>query len=501
MAVVDHRSVVAASPAARAQGVVPGLRRRQAESRCPRLLVVPHDPGRDARAFDPVVAAVEAFTPAVEVLEPGSCMLATRGPSRLFGGDEALAARIAAAADAVLAGEVGGPVPVPCRVGVADGRFAAEQAARQGVVVPPGGSPAFLAPLPVATLGRPQLADLLVRLGIRTLGQLAELPTAAVLARFGPEGEEVSALARGLDPRALLPRSVPPDLTVAAELDPPAERSDTAAFVARSLAEALCSQLAARGLAVSVLRVEAETSDGNASARRWRLDRHLPPAAVADRVRWQLEAWLSPATAGGSPDPCGSSGGEAGERGVARLRLVPEEVEAEGRQLGFWGEDGSRALRAGRALARVQGALGPGSVVIAVAGVRGRGPGDRVELLAWGEPLPAPAPPAPWPGRLPSPLPVLVHASRLPAEVVDARGSPVGVDARGEASAPPARLSVAGGAPRTVAAWAGPWLADERWWDRATHRRRARCQLLTEDGHAVLVVLERGRWWVEASYD
>ena len=498
MAVVDHHVVVAASPAARAEGIVPGLRRRQAESRCPRLLVVPHDPGRDARAFEPVVEAVEAFTPAVEVLEPGSCMLATRGPSRLFGGDESLVARVAVAVDAVLAAGTADPVPVPCRVGVADGRFAAEQAARQGVVVPPGGSPAFLASLPVATLDRPQLADLLVRLGIRTLGQLAELPAAAVLARFGPEGEEASALARGLDPRALRPRPVPPDLTVAAELDPPAERSDAAAFVARSLAESLCSQLAGGGLAVTVLRVEAETVDGNASTRRWRLDRELPPAAVADRVRWQLEAWLSPTTAGDPSEPAGGGGGEGG---VARLRLVPEEVEAEGRQPGFWGEDGPRARRAGRALARVQGALGPGSVVTAVAGVWGRGPGDRVELLPWGEPAAAPGPPAPWPGRLPSPLPVLVHASRLPAEVVDARGAPIGVDARGEPSAPPVRLSVAGAPPRAVAAWAGPWPADERWWDRAAHRRRARCQLLTDDGHALLVVLERGRWWVEASYD
>ena len=494
MAVVDGHGVVAASPAARDQGVTTGQRRRQAESRCPRLVVVPHDPGHDARAFDPVVEAVEAFTPAVEVLRPGWCVLATRGPSRLFGGDRALAAQVSAAVDAAVAGVVGGTT-VRCRVGVADGRFAAEQAARQGVMVPPGGSPAFLAPLPVAALGRPQLADLLVRLGLRTLGQLAELPPATVLARFGPEGAEASALARGLDPRALRPRAAPPDLTVVAELDPPAERSDAAAFVIRSLAEDLCSRLAARGLAVTVLRVEAGTVDGEVLARRWRLDRHLPPGAVADRARWQLDAWLAPRASADASDE------GAGEGGVALLRLVPEELEVDGRQLGFWGEDAEGAQRAARVLARVQAALGPGSVLTAVPAIRGRGPGDRVELRPWGEPTPAPVPPAPWPGRLPAPLPVLVHASRLRAEVVDAGGSTVGVDARGEASAPPARISVAGGAPRAVTGWAGPWPADERWWDRTAFRRRARCQLLTDDGHALLVVLERGRWWVEASYD
>ena len=44
------------------------------------------------------------------------------------------------------------------------------------MIVPPGGTPAFLAPWPVATLDRPELADLLVRLGIRTLGGFAALP-------------------------------------------------------------------------------------------------------------------------------------------------------------------------------------------------------------------------------------------------------------------------------------------------------------------------------------
>ena len=48
-----------AREAARAEGVRRGLRKREAQSRCPQLIVVEHDPGRDARAFEPVVAAVE----------------------------------------------------------------------------------------------------------------------------------------------------------------------------------------------------------------------------------------------------------------------------------------------------------------------------------------------------------------------------------------------------------------------------------------------------------
>src|SRR5205085_8331323 len=92
--VVHANRVMACSAAARAEGVRRGLRRREAQGRCPGLTVGEHDPAADARAFEPVVAVVEAFAPGVEIVRPGVCALATRGPSRYFGGDRALAAKI-----------------------------------------------------------------------------------------------------------------------------------------------------------------------------------------------------------------------------------------------------------------------------------------------------------------------------------------------------------------------------------------------------------------------
>src|SRR5205807_775187 len=92
--VVEANVVVACSAAARAYGVQVGLRRREAQARCPEAEVIAHDPGRDARAFEPLVVAVEVFGPAVEIVRPGVCALPTRGPSRYFGGDEPLAERM-----------------------------------------------------------------------------------------------------------------------------------------------------------------------------------------------------------------------------------------------------------------------------------------------------------------------------------------------------------------------------------------------------------------------
>jgi len=550
-AVVHANRVVACSAAARAEGVRPGLRRREAQGRCPELELLAHDPARDARAFEPVLVAVERVTPWVEVLRPGECAFPARGAARYHGGEPALAVTVTAAVHATVEGRGG------CRVGIADGTFAAGLAARHQAIVPPGGSRAFLAPLPVAALGRPDLADLLVRLGLRTLGDLAVLPRAALAARFGPEGARAARLAGGLDEHPKGARRPPPDLRVTAELDPPADRVDVAAFTAKTLADELVARLDRLGLACTRLRVEAETDQGETLSRVWRHDPTTPPtrpsspdpvpraafggspslgpagpsgrmaAIMTERVRWQLDGWLT-----------GRTGRLPGA--LTRLALSPDEVVPDrGRQLGFWGEETEAEQRAARALARIQGLLGPEAVH--TARLRGgRDPADRVTLTpsdppssgspasgpsASTSPAPDPAgslspgvpghgPPGasgvgsgdlrgavPWPGQVPAPAPAIVYAEPLPVEVVDATGATVAVDGRGLLGSLPSRLRLQGRAWSPITAWAGPWLVDERWWDPATHRRLVRLQATTDQGGAYLLRLTGGRWWVEATYD
>jgi protein ImuB len=153
VAVVSANRVVATSPAARAAGVRVGMRRREAQGRCPDLEVPQRDLPSEARQWEPAVAAVEAFAPGVEVLNPGQLALGARGPSRYFGGDLALAAKVAAAVEALIAAGWAGC----CKVGVADGLFAAGLAARmapvgEALVVAKGGNAEFLAPLSVKVL-------------------------------------------------------------------------------------------------------------------------------------------------------------------------------------------------------------------------------------------------------------------------------------------------------------------------------------------------------------
>ncbi|MDH6133514.1 protein ImuB [Kitasatospora sp. MAA4] len=486
VAVVEGGRVLACSNAAREAGVRRGQRLRFAHRLCPELRLRERDPEAETRRFEPVVAAVEAFTPRVEVVRPGLCAIQVKGPARYFGGEEALVAAVARSVEEVSAGQGQGPADGP-RVGVADGVFAGVLAARAGEVVPAGRTAAFLAPYPVGVLDDEPLAGLLVRLGVSTLGDFAALPSATVADRFGPAGLAAYRLAQGLEARP--PATRPPglDLTVEQLFDPPELLAEPLVFVARTLAERLHSALAGAGLACRRVGVEVTCADGRTARRLWQHEGRLPAPALAERVRWQLQAWQG----------TGFFAPESG--GFTALRLVPDELVANhGRQLALWGQ----ALvedRVERAAARVQALLGyDGLSRIEPAG--GRGPGEVLVRVPWGDhPPPAADRDAPWPGQLGRLAPPVVLPVPTPVAVLDADGVPVRVTGRAEVSAPPARLTLSG---RTfaVTGWAGPWPAVERWWDPGSARRRARFQVALADGRALLLVVEDGGWAVEAAY-
>ena len=161
-------------------------------------------------------------------------------------------------------------------------------------LVAPGRARAFLAPFPVSVLDGPGAADLaalLPRLGIGTLGEFASLAAADVVNRFGVPGVIAHRLARGLDPRPLAPRPPSADLSVSAEFDPPARQAEPVVFAAKALAERMHDGLAAGGLACVRVQVQAVWEDGRQLTRLWRHDGLLSALAVAERVRWQLAAW------------------------------------------------------------------------------------------------------------------------------------------------------------------------------------------------------------------
>ena len=510
-ALVESGRVFACSAAARAEGVRRGLRLREAQARCPGLVVQPYRAIEDARTFEPVLQAIESVMPGVQPLRPGVCAIRARGPAAYYGGEEEAALwlldrldrmgldrmgldqmgldRMGAGGVGLGGVGLGGTGLGASRIGVADGVFTAEQAARQPQpqrirIVPEGLAADFLAPQPIGVLDDLALVSLLRRLGAYTLGEFAALKPSDVLGRFGEQGARLHALAGGLDSRPVQARVPPPELDCSVDFEPAVDRIDQVAFGVRAMADTFIRQLGAARLVCTAVRVELGSERGELSERTWLHPRSFTANEVVDRVRWQLQ--------GGVSEVALSSG-------IVRVRLLPESVDSIGNhEEGLWGTGPTERIH--HALSRVQGMLGRTAVLTAsISG--GRGPSDRTLLVPWGDRMLHARPPEPpWPGRLPDPAPATVFEPPRAVTVFSADGTEVSVSDRGALSGPPTTVS-AGSSTLRVAAWAGPWTVDERWWDAAAASRASRFQLVDSTGMAWLLVLQHGSWWAEARYD
>jgi protein ImuB len=521
-AVLHANRVVARTPAAAAVGVQRGHRRREAQRACPELRIIDHDPARDGREFEAAARRVVDIVPRLEITEPGLLTFLAKGPARYFGGEHAMVLHVASLITASIPSFGGNASSgYMLGIGIADGRFTAGVAAadsarhstrradQQPTIVDPGpvATRSFLAPRPVTTLRdvagiAPELVDLFQRLGLHTLGALAELPADEVLARFGAPGAFAHRVAGGGDDRPPGTQTAPPDLLVARTFDDPVTMLDPLVFSAKQLAHELHARLAANGRVCTRLSVLAETENGERSEHLWYRPQGLSASAIVDRIRWQLDGWIKrPAREGGISS------------GVISLRLTPDEVRSDdGSQLGFWGGRTEADEWAVRAVARVAGLVGEQHVLVP-AWHGGRQPGDTYRWLSVDQVELSPddtgdrltrsgqhGADVPWHGQLPAPSPASVLPNPLPAEVCSATGDAVRVDGRGLLNAVPDSIAVHGRRAAPITAWAGPWPLDERWWDPESRRRLARFQFTTEGGSAMLAIVENQRWWVTAVY-
>jgi protein ImuB len=185
-----------------------------------------------------------AHSPRVEDAGGGCVYLDAAGLRSLFGDDATLADRLREAATAA---------GLTARVGIAASRIGALAAARFGsgaTVVEPGGDAAALATVPLALLTRSEaLATRLSRWGLRTLGELAALPTAGLFERAGAEGVQAQRLARGEDPRPLASWRPEPAFEESVDCEWGLETLEPVVERLGELAARLCGRLGARGLA------------------------------------------------------------------------------------------------------------------------------------------------------------------------------------------------------------------------------------------------------------
>jgi protein ImuB len=295
------------SPAAEAFGVVAGMRTGEALARCPELRLVPPDPDGVRSLWRTVLDRLERIGAACESDREGEAFFEADGLRGIHGGLDGV---LHAARTAIGRG---------ARIGCAPGRFSAYAAAlrarprrRSSVTVQAREVRAFLAPLPVGLLhsraGLEHLPELLERLGIRTLGELAALPPAAVAERFGHPGLLALDLACGRD-TALEPRRPPEPVVERLEL-PEAASGPQLERALELLVARVLSRPERRGRTLRALGLAARFVEGgtwrtkatlrSASADAGRLQLVLAPKlselpAPAESIALEVEAWGPPA--------------------------------------------------------------------------------------------------------------------------------------------------------------------------------------------------------------
>lgn len=420
----------------------------------------------------------------IEVHSSQQCFIPAHGPARFYGSELRAAQEIVrrAASDVV--------------VGCANDRFAAQCAARVAsakrerlVVVPPDKNEAFVGQLPIRLLDNPAVREVLVGLGIHTLGDFAALDSAAVRTRFDAEVAFLHELVRGHDKRPLQLFRPKLALAVVRDFESPSVDVDGVVRGSRLLVNQLCKEVEQAGVACLEVEITLETEHDEVNSRRWRALTVFDEESIIERIKWQLEQWLKEPT-------------QRPSAGVSRIKLEAIHVVALSElQSGLWGELSESDQRAHRGLDRIRGLVGVDQVLEPQT-QGGRDPRTRTVLAPQADVVDLRSQPRnrPWPGQIPAPSPVTVHTPPIVIDLLDREGHSVEITKRGNLSGSPTSLLRAGKR-LPLTGWAGPWLSDSRWWSPHDHQHCAWFQMLTADGHAYLCRIDAEGTVIEASYD
>jgi protein ImuB len=436
-------------------------------------------PDADPRGQPALLEIALRHSPSVEDGGPGIVYLDLGGLERLWGGEEEIARRLVRAAS-----ESG----AAARVGIAGSRAGARFAARAGgdvTIVPPGRDARWLGPAPLALLGLgPVMSARLGRWGIRTLGELADLPASGLAERLGGEGLRLQRLARGDDATPLRLWTSPPVFEESADCPWGIETLEPLGDLLAGLAEMLCARLRRHELSTDafawICRLADRTVHEGACAPAAPL---ADPAAAAALLRASLAA-RPPASA----------------VEAITLRARPVRVGSIQPRFDEPPRPSPRLLTATLArLSALVGAPGIGSPVI----LDTHRP-DAVQMTPFLLPSPRPSPrrgegARNSPGENRNPLPhrgrgegegvvLAVHRMRPPqlAEVIVAAGAP-------------AHLRAAGLAGRIVAG-AGPWRVSGEWWTDAPFVQDE-WDVELDDGTLCRLARAGRDWFLEAVYD
>ena len=397
----------------------------------------------------------QEFSPLVEQTAADTVALDADGLERIHGLPQQIAAALARRAV-----ERG----LEASVAIAANLDTAVHAARGfgGVsVIPYGDEAKYLGSLPLTLLEpTPEMLETLERWGIRRFRDLAALPELGLAERLGPEGLRLHKLARGAGDRPLRPVAEPLHFEEEAELEYPVELLEPLMFVLAQLLSGLRARLAAHGLATNELRLRLKLENRGEHLRTLRF-----PVPMLDTKAFlkllDLDLGAHPPLAP-----------------VVKVWLEAEPAKPRAAQTGLFIPIAPEPEKLELTLARLRGLVGEGNVGSPELldthrpGVfRMRGYGERARGRG---------------GEGAKHLALRVIRPARTARVQMASGQPVHVQAEG----------VRG----HVTAAAGPWRTSGDWWTTDPWARDE-WDIALSDGALYRIYSERGRWFVEGSYD
>lgn len=478
--------LLAVNAPAAARQLVPGTPTTQALARCPGLILFPRQPDAERSARHAALLAALAISPTLE----------QSGPDTLTLSVDAIPAARHHPADWLME-TLGSLVPLglPARLSLAPHPDLAHLAALhpatsatlsfdgpEPLLQPPQQPvptlPVHLSPLPLEFATFPAACPLPANLlpilqlwGIRTLGQLAQLPRADLVHRVGPAITPLLQLLHHPSPRPLRLFQAPISCSHSLDLELPIENHETLVFLLKRLIDSLVSRMDEGRRVASEVELELRLENGDAWSRRFRLPE--PTREVAHLLRplqTHLEHLQLPGAVQGLTVGITPALPDASERGLfdQALRHPHRFIDT---------------------LARLESMLGPDSVGIPVAADSHRPDDFQVRPYPAGEGTPLPKGPTSDTRR--ASLPLRRYRPPIPIAVA------------GDSAAVPRPLALLTGPCRgNVTGVRGPFPMSGHWWDPASSWQRVEWDLELATGHLLRVAfLPPSGWQLEGSYE
>ncbi len=460
----NNAHVVAATRRARTKGIRPGHSLAQARSILPKLIARGRDAEGERTAQEALVEVAETFSPRIEDAGEGVVYIDIAGMERHFEDEHELGRAAIQSA---------GNIGLPARAGIAASKLAARVAAelpKSPTVVEPGKEAEFLAPLPLARLA-PEIdaAVTLDRWGITSIGDLARLPESEIASRLGETGRDLHYAARGIDPRPLIPRPLPPEFREGMELEWPLVALEPFLFIANAALDRLMKRMEVQGFACTRLELTMNLEPDGFHSRG--IDLPAPTRDVKTMLtllRLDLEK-----TPPGAP--------------VTGFVITAHPDQPRRAQLSLFGPAALSPEKLATTIARLISILGDGRVGMATT-VDGHLP-ERYRIADY-----APPPPPDQrrkPSRSRGILAVRVFRPPIPIEVmtreVNGEMQIAAINGEGDISGPVQMAS-------------GPWRIQDGWWKDAPAAREY-WDVEVRSGVYRLYQAETSAWFVDARYD